>query len=140
LKFLLDTNVVSEWVKPSPDAGLVSWLAATDEDHIHISVVTIAELHYGIARMARGRRRTQLDHWLREDVSLRFANRILPIDNSVAHAWGLLVAQRETLGKPISPMDAFIAATAEVHLLTLVTRNVADFKPSLSAILNPWSG
>jgi predicted nucleic acid-binding protein len=139
LRFLLDTNVVSEWVKPHPDPGLAAWLAAADEDQIHISVVTIAELHYGIARMARGRRRTQLDHWLREDVSLRFENRILPIDNLVAQAWGQLVAQRETLGKPIAPMDAFITATAEVHLLTLVTRNVADFKPSLNAIINPWS-
>ncbi len=131
--------MVSEWVKPAPNPGLVAWLAAVDEDQVYISVITLAELRHGIARMLRGRRRTLLNQWLLEEIPLRFENRILPIGEAVAEAWGVLVAERETLGKPIAPMDAFVAATALVHEMTLVTRNTIDFKASLKALINPWS-
>lgn len=130
--------MVSEWVKPSPDASLVAWLAQSDEDHIFISVITLAELRRGTARMAHGRRRTQLEAWLQYDLPQRFKGRILTIDSSVADAWGELVAERELIGRPITAMDAFIAAIARVNDLTLVTRNVGDFNPSLEKILNPW--
>lgn len=139
MKFLLDTNVLSEWVKPRPDPGLVTWLAEVDEDQVHISVITLAELRHGVMRMPPGRRRMLLDKWLVEEIPLRFGNRILPIDETVADSWGILVAQREASGKRIAPMDAFIAATALVNKLTLVTRNVADFKPSLKDLICPWS-
>src|SRR5437763_12719977 len=112
MTFLLDTNVVSEWVRPRPDAGVTAWLAEADEDQTFLSVVTLAELRRGIARMARGRRRTRLDEWLRHDLPLRFEDRILPIDNRVALMWGEIVSEREAEGRPITAMDAFIAATA----------------------------
>jgi predicted nucleic acid-binding protein len=137
--FLLDTNVVSEWVKVRPDSGVVSWFAETDEDRIYISVITIAELRYGIARMEKSSRQKRLDEWLRHELPLRFEGRILPIDGSIADAWGDVMASREAQGRPISAMDAFIAATVKVHDLTLVTRNVSDFKPSVKAIIAPWS-
>ena len=80
MSFLIDTNVVSEWVRPRPNPGVLSWLAEADEDRIFISVVTLAELRRGIARLAHSRRRNRLDEWLRDELPLRFEGRILPID------------------------------------------------------------
>jgi toxin FitB len=139
MSFLLDTNVVSEWVKPRPDRGVVAWLAGADEDRVFISVVTVAELRYGIARMAAGDRRRRLDAWLRGELPLRFEGRVLSVDYAVADAWGEVVAHCDVVGRPIGPMDAFIAATVKVHGLTLVTRNTSDFEPIVKAVVNPWT-
>jgi predicted nucleic acid-binding protein len=139
VSFLLDTNVVSEWVKPSPDAGVVAWLAEVDEDRVFVSVITLAELRYGIERMANGSRRRWLNQWLRDELPLRFEGRILSIDGAIADAWGKVVARSEAAGRPIGVTDAFIAATAEVHGLALVTRNASDFEPALKAVVNPWT-
>ena len=139
MRFLIDTNVISEWVKPHPDIGVVSWLAEVDEDRVFISVVSLAELRHGIERMAAGRRRDRLDEWLRDELPLRFEGRLLPIEGTVADAWGRIVARSEAMGRPMGVMDAFIAATAEVHALTLVTRNASHFKPMLKEVLNPWT-
>ncbi|HRQ65123.1 MAG TPA: type II toxin-antitoxin system VapC family toxin [Xanthomonadaceae bacterium] len=139
MSFLLDTNVVSEWVKPRPDPGVVAWLADIDEDRVFISVVTLAELRHGIERLDDSRRRKRLDEWLHDDLPLRFEGRVLPIDAEVAHAWGWVVARREAAGRPIGPMDAFIAAIAQVHDLALVTRNESDFRTTVKTMVNPWS-
>lgn len=136
--FLLDTNAVSEWVKPRPNPGLIAWMEATDEDRVFLSVISLAELRYGVERLPAGRRRTRLEQWLEQELPLRFENRILPIDLSVAEAWGRTVSRHEAAGRPIGVMDAFLAATAETHRLTLVTRNVTDFALP-GTILNPWS-
>src|SRR5437879_10655171 len=87
MSFLLDTNAVSEWVKPRPNPGLIGWMEAADEDRIFISVVSLAELRYGVERMAAGRRRSRLEQWLRHELPLRFESRILPVDAQVAEAW-----------------------------------------------------
>ncbi len=140
MTFLLDTNVVSEWVRPRPDAGVVAWLAEIDEDRVFISVITLAELRYGIERLAAGQRRRRLDEWLREELPLRFEGRVLSIDAAVADAWGRITALRAKAGRPIGNADAFIAAIVEVHGLTLVTRNRADFESTVKAIVSPWDG
>ncbi len=139
MRFLLDTNVVSEWVKPQPAPGVVTWLADADEDQLFISVITIAELRHGIERLAQGRRRQRLGEWLDVELLERFADRVLAIDAAVANAWGVIVAERERKGRPIGAVDAFVAATARVHELTLVTRNVADFGSSVTSLVNPWA-
>jgi toxin FitB len=139
LKYLLDTNVVSEWVKPRPNADVVRWLAAVDEDAVYLSVVTFGELGQGIAEMAPGRRQQELKSWLDHDLYLRFERRILPIDYRVARAWSILVAQGRKSGRMINPMDAFLAATAEVHSLTLVTRNAKDFLRIGVPLFDPWN-
>ncbi len=139
MSFLLDTNVVSEWTKPHPNPGVVQWLETVNEDDVFLSVVTFAELRHGIERLAAGARRRKLDQWLRSELPARFEGRIALIDGAVADEWGRLVAQREASGKSIHAMDALIAATARVHGLTLVTRNVSDFSASLKALVNPWS-
>jgi predicted nucleic acid-binding protein len=138
VNFLLDTNAVSEWVKPQPNAGLMSWMESADEDRIFISVISFAELRYGVERMAAGRRRSRLEQWLRHELPLRFENRVLPVDANVAEAWGRTVSRNEAAGRPMGAMDAFLAATAETHGLALVTRNVADF-PLLKSVVNPWT-
>jgi toxin FitB len=139
VNFLLDTNVVSEWTRPQPDATVVSWLAGVDEDRVFLSVVTLAELRYGIERLALGRRRTRLEEWLTGELPLRFEGRVLPIDHAIADGWGKVAARSEAQGKPMDSIDAFLAATAEVHGLMLVTRNSADFEPVLKDLFNPWT-
>lgn len=137
MNFLLDTNAISEWVKPRPNPGLTGWMESADEDRIFLSAVSLAELRYGVERMATGSRRSRLEAWLGHELPLRFEGRILPIDINVADAWGKSMSRSEAAGRPMGAMDGFLAATAEVRGLTLVTRNVADF-PLLKAILNPW--
>jgi toxin FitB len=138
VSFLLDTNLVSEWMKPSPNPGVVAWTAEVDEDCVFLSVITLAELRYGIDRLPAGARKKRLAEWLEQDLPLRFEDRILGIDGATANVCGKLIAISETRGKRIEVMDAFVAATAEVHQLTIVTRNASDFKAVTADILNPW--
>jgi predicted nucleic acid-binding protein len=138
VNFLLDTNVVSEWVKPSPDQGVTTWLVEADEDRVFISVVTLAELRHGVERMPRGIRRSRLNTWLADELRARFESRVLTIDAPTADAWGHVMARGQTLGRPIATMDAFLAATAIRHDLTLVTRNVTDFDYLDVRLINPW--
>ena len=139
MSFLLDTNVVSEWTKTRPNTGVITWLEEVDEDRVFVSVITLAELRYGLERMSAGKRKVRLEEWLRDELPLRFEGRVLPIDRAIADAWGQVVASREHKGHPMSVMDAFIAATAEVHELTLVTRNTSDFELSVRSVVNPWT-
>ena len=138
MSFLLDTNVVSEWVKPQPSQSLIAWLDKVDEDRVFLSVITLTELRYGVERLAGGKRRKRLEDWLLHDLPFRFEGRILGIDESVAHQCGHFLAQREAAGRPLHAMDAFLAATAAVYHLTLVTRNDSDFQNTVSC-LNPWN-
>lgn len=138
MNFLLDTNVLSEVQRPAPDAKVLGWLDAVDEDRAFISVASIAELKRGIALMNDGRRREALAGWLANDLPARFAGRILPIDQTVAERWGDLMGESRRSGVALSVMDGFFAATALANGLTLVTRNVRDFRSFGVALFNPW--
>jgi hypothetical protein len=138
VSYLLDTNVVSEWTKPRPNPGVIEWLSQVAEDEVFLSVVTFAELRHGIERLPAGHRRRRLDEWLRGELALRFEGRIVLIDGAIADEWGRLVARQEARGRPMAAMDGLIAATAQVHTLTLVTRNATDFQASVKTVLNPW--
>lgn len=139
MNFLLDTNVVSEWIKPIPNPGVMNWFANVDEDSVFLSVVTLAELRFGVEKLPKSTRRTQLDQWIQEDLAGRFEDRLLFVDPLTAHSWGLLMARTQREGKPMSTIDGFIAATAQRYELTLVTRNTRDFSVLGRAVLNPWS-
>jgi predicted nucleic acid-binding protein len=139
MSFLLDTNVVSEWMKPSPNPGVVTWLTHVDEDSVFISVVTLTELRYGIERLAMGKRRSDLERWLQGELPLRFDGRILGVNEAVADAGGRIAARSESAGRRMQAMDAYLAATSVVYQLTLVTRNQSDFKAVLQTSLNPWT-
>jgi len=140
VSFLLDTNVISEWAKPRPDANVVAWLAGADEDRTFVSILSFAEIARGTELLPAGRRRERLARWLREDLAARFDGRVLGIDWSVAAAWGAIMARRHRLGIAMSSMDGFFAATAAAFDLTLVTRNSRDFDKAGIRLHNPWSG
>lgn len=138
MSFLLDTNIISEGGKPRPEPGVMDWLAGMDESQLFLSVISLAELRHGIERLEPGRRKSALDAWLVEQLPLRFEDRLLALDAGTADHWGRIVAQAQASGRPIGAMDAFLAATAAQHQLTLVTRNVADFEATGIRLFNPW--
>lgn len=109
------------------DAGVVTWLAELDEDRAFISVITLAERRHGVERMPAGARRARLDERLARQLPFRFEGRVLAVDTEIAGTWGRLMALGQSRGRPPGPMDAFMAATARRHELTLVIRNVSDF-------------
>lgn len=136
--FLLDTNCISEVVSIKPDPRVVAWLDAADERTLYLSALTLGEIRKGIMTLTVGKRRTQLEAWLEIDLRNRFAGRILPVDDAVADRWGLLAAEMKRKGRPMPAVDAMIAATAIHHNLTVVSRNVDDFKSVEVPLLNPW--
>ncbi len=138
MSFLLDTNVISEWVRPQPEPNVVAWLAAVDEDEVFLSVVSFAELRRGVELLPAGRRRDRLATWIADDLAVRFDGRILDVDRSVAECWGQLMARGRRGGLALGAMDAFSAATAQSRGLTLVTRNIRDFKSLGLQLRNPW--
>jgi predicted nucleic acid-binding protein len=138
VSFLLDTNVVSEWVKPRPSSQVVAWLADADEDRVFLSVVSFAEIRHGIELLGAGRRRDHLARWLTEELPARFEGRILPVDRLIAEAWGVIVVRGRKKGISYNSMDALLAATAQVYGFTLVTRNRKDFEASGVPLLSPW--
>lgn len=139
MSFLLDTNVISEWVKLRPNAGVIRWLADADEDEVFISVISIAEISRGLELMPKGHRRDGIAKWLSEDLPARFAGRILLVHLAVAQEWGATCKKAHGRGYTVSIMDGFLSATARIHDLTLVTRNTKDFQGLGLTLLNPWT-
>jgi predicted nucleic acid-binding protein len=136
--FLLDTNIPSELVRPQPEPRVKTWVAAQDFATLFISAVSFGELRKGIVLLSSGKRREELDRWIETDLSILFADRILPVTRSVAERWGTLDGQRQLAGKPLNVPDGQIAATALEHGLTVATRNVRDFADLGVTIFNPW--
>ena len=136
--FLLDTNCISELVRIKPDSNVTAWIEDAEESLLYLSVLTLGEVKKGLASLPQGKRRSQLETWLEVELHARFSGRILPIDIAVADRWGLLTADAKAKGKPISTIDALLAATAIQHDLTLVSRNVGDFAHAPVQVLNPW--
>jgi predicted nucleic acid-binding protein len=141
VSWLLDTNVISELVKPKPNAGVVGWLAsrAKHEQRLFISALTLAEIYRGALRLdPDSLLYVRLQAWLKSEIGLRFADRILPFDQQVAHTWGKMTASVPK-GIAVANMDSLIAATAQHHGLVLVTRNVGDMRHFAELLVeNPW--
>jgi toxin FitB len=136
--FLLDTNVLSELIRPKPDGNVLRWIEETDESIVFLSVLTLGEIRNGIARLRPGSRRGRLESWLQVDLRSRFQGRILPIHEAIADRWGTISATAAAKGKPLPVVDALLAATALHHNLTLVTRNTADVAGTGASTMNPW--
>lgn len=138
--FLLDTNVVSELRRPRPSGRVLSFVAAQPLARLHVSVVTFAEIRFGIARLEDVGRRTELTDWLEHKLRPMFAGRTLPIDEDVMLRWRMMVETgRQRRRTPTQP-DLIIAATAAEHALTVVTRDVDEFELAGVPVLNPWEG
>ena len=138
MTYLLDTCVISELVKPRPDVNVVRWVDSVDERKLFLSVLTVGELEKGIAKLQESSRKSDLREWLVHDLVERFSERILPVDAAVAVAWGRIQGEAERGGMKLPVIDSLLAATAEIHRLTLATRNVADFDRCGATVFNPW--
>lgn len=137
--FLVDTNVLSEFNRRGePDQRVKHWLEAADTESLYASVLTFGEIRFGIELLPPSKRRTQLEEWLERDLHEWFEGRILPVDQLIVDRWGLLRAQAQLKGQPLSVIDALLAATALQHDLTIVSRNVSDFSVVGLAVANPW--
>ena len=135
---LLDTNVISELVRPLPDQAVTEFLRREAPEMLFTAAVCEAEIHYGLARMPAGRRRDELSGRIAKFCSAAFPGRVLPFDGTCAARYGEIRAAREATGKPIAVEDAMIAATALAYGVTVVTRNVADFVDCGIEVVNPW--
>jgi len=135
---LLDTNVLSELMRPAPNAGVVRWLDEQFATGMFVSTITEAELRYGAALLPAGKRQSGLIATIERLLVLKFSDRILPFDSSAAVAYAQIAAERRQAGRPISTADAQIAAIARARGAVLATRNVQDFSDCGVEIVNPW--
>ena len=137
MKFLLDTCVLSALRKPSENDSLVDWISRIDESDLYFSAITIGELEKGVSRLPESKKKAAVGDWVRNAVTQRFGDRILPIDAAVAACWGELTAAREKKGRILPILDGLIAATAILADCTVVTRNTKDFADCGVRLLNP---
>ena len=135
MSYLLDTNVISELVRPKPAKAVLAWFENIPSEALHISVLTLGEIRKGIEQMPDGARREKLRLWLEHELADWFGSRVLPVGIPVADRWGRVIAQ---LGRPAPTIDSLLAATALHHELRLVTRNQKDFGYPGLEVINPW--
>jgi len=135
---ILDTNVLSEMLRPAPDGNVLLWMARQAASQLFTTCVTEAEIRYGIARMPEGRKRSLLAAAVDGIFGIDLAGRVLPFDSDAARAYAGIVSQRERAGRPISQFDAQIAAVARAHGAAIATRNVSDFEDCGVALVDPW--
>ena len=136
---VLDTNVVSELMRPDPTSNVVDWVAGQAAPNLYLSTISEAELRYGVEILPAGERRNRLleevEGMLRED----FAGRILPFDSAASQAYAVIAAARRAAGRPINHADCQIAAIARCRGASVATRAVDDFEGSGIEVINPWA-
>ena len=137
---LLDTNVVSELIRPNPDSEVMDWVGRQAAPELHVSAITEAELRYGAEVLPKGRRRNMLldeiEAMLRED----FEGRVVPFDSYAARAYASIASARRAAGRPISHPDCQIAAVARALGASVATRDVNDFEGCGVEVIDPWTG
>jgi len=139
MRYLVDTNVISEAIKPRPDTRVETWLRNQPSLDLALSALTYGEIRKGILLLADGRRKQLLERWLATELPLQFAGRVLPVGEPIALEWGRLLVEGRRKGRELPPIDGLLIATASVHGLILVTRNERDCANRGVPILNPWS-
>ena len=138
MKYLLDTCVVSETIKVSPNSNVIEFLNTLDDNFTYVSVITLGEIKNGIQHLPLNHKRTQLLIKWFASIQEDFEKNTISITPQIAVTWGMLTAKQKQLGRPISTPDALIAATAQYHKMTLVTRNISDFEPTGISLKNPF--
>lgn len=139
MSYLIDTCCISELVKKKPDPNVLKWFTDQDELSMFLSVITFGELRKGIEKLPHSKKKTELNRWVKEDLSQRFKNRVLNITMVEVNKWGKILSSSEKKGKPLPAIDSLIAATALVHDLSVVTRNTQDLEGSGVEVINPWT-
>lgn len=137
MNYLLDTCLLSEFLKKFPNKRVLAWFDAQDEESLHISVLAIGEIQKGITKLPPTKRRAELEEWLQNVVG-RYGGRILPFTISTAYLWGRIKGDLEKRGTTLSVVDSLMAATALEHNLTVITRNEDDFVPTGAKVLDIW--
>ena len=134
---ILDTNVVSELMRPEPAPSVASWVRERDRRELRTTVITIAEVRYGVARLPDGRRK-QVLLAAADEIFSAFADQVLPVDAAAAEQYAVIANSRERAGKPIAGFDALIAAVCRCQGAALATRNVSDFEGTGIELIDPW--
>lgn len=134
---ILDTNVVSELMRPEPAPGVASWVRDRDRRELRMTAITLAEVRYGIARLPDGRRK-QVLLTAADEIFADFSEQILPVDAAAADHYAVIASSRERAGKPIGGFDALIAAVCRSQGAALATRNASDFDGTGIEIIDPW--
>ncbi len=138
MNFLLDTCVISELIKPTPNKNFIAWILDQDESCLYISVLTIGEIYKGIVKIRNEEKKLKLVKWIENDLAVRFHKRVLPIDERVAKNWGEFQGEMEAQGIKMPTIDGLLAATAFTYNMVFVTRNVSDIKTNKVKLINPW--
>lgn len=138
MNYLLDTCIISEGARPRPDRRVTAWQASVPQERMFLSVLTLGEIQKGIVRAADAVKASRLKQWLDVDVRVRFAGRILALDEETLLAWGEISGRAEARGEPLPVIDSLLAATALVHHLALVTRDTVDLSEVGIDVLDPW--
>jgi len=134
MKYLLDTNVISEGRKAYQNPHVQEWFQSQEEESLYISALTVGEIVYGIEKLPPSEHKTSLSLWLSQTLLPGFSDRVLPVDERVTQTWGRLRAQHRV----VPAVDGLIAATAYTHSLVVVTRNIKDFHDLPVQVFNPW--
>ena len=137
--WLLDTNVLSELRRPRPNARVVQFVASQPLDLLYVSVVTFAEIRFGIEMVKDVARRMELNEWLEHRLRPMFEDRVLEITEDIMLTWRLLVEEGRKSGHTFSQPDLIIAATALHHGLTIVSRDTSEYERAKATVLNPWN-
>ncbi len=138
MSYLIDANCISELTKSDPDKNVIQWFSDHNELDLYLSVITFGELRKGIEKLPSSKRKRDLNHWVNEDLRLRFKKRVLDITLTEINQWGETLAKAEKMGTPLPAIDALIAATALIHDFAVVGRNTKDMKASGVGLINPW--
>jgi predicted nucleic acid-binding protein len=138
MRYLLDTNVVSDSTKPRPNPRVTRWMGGLPPEHCALSTITVGEIQKGASKLEPGAKRTYLIRWL-EEIPTEYRKRVLPVDVPIARAWGRIADEARRAGRELSVPDGILVATATIHKMVLVTRNERDFRDRGVQILNPWN-
>ncbi|HKP74888.1 MAG TPA: type II toxin-antitoxin system VapC family toxin [Longimicrobiaceae bacterium] len=139
MRYLLDTNALSEGVSRRPNTGVMAWGLQQSSLDLFVSVLSFGEIRKGIELRFQDARRTALENWLGTVLPAQFQGRILPVDEAVSAEWGRITAVGQMNGRVLPTVDGLLVATAIVHGMTFVTRNERDCADRGATILNPWS-
>ena len=137
---LLDTNVVSEPLRPAPDARVIAWIDAQPLETLFLSSITVAELRAGVAMLPASKRRSGLQQSLEKQILPLFAGRVLPFDLACTAGYAVLMARARAAGLAISTADGYIAAIAAAHGLSVATRDTGPFDAAGVGVIDPWQG